>query len=109
MASGPLDPGRPSKPLATKPKLSDAEMKDYGAKMSEFARWVEAQGMPLVYHHHMAAVVETEPELDAFMASTISLLFDAGHSPSRAATCCGRSTSTTSASGMSTPRTCAWM
>lgn len=72
--------GDQSKPLATKPKLSDAEMKDYGAKMSEFARWVEAQGMPLVYHHHMAAVVETEPELDAFMAaSTISLLFDAGH------------------------------
>ena len=36
--------------------------------------------MPLVYHHHMAAVVETEPELDLFMAnSTISLLFDAGH------------------------------
>ncbi len=72
--------GDQSKPLATKPKLSDAEMKDYGAKMSEFARWVEAQGMPLVYHHHMAAVVETEAELDMFMAnSTISLLFDAGH------------------------------
>ena len=72
--------GDRSKPLATKPKLSDAEMKDYGKKMSEFAAWVEAQGMPLVYHHHMAAVVETEAELDAFMAaSTISLLFDAGH------------------------------
>jgi inosose dehydratase len=72
--------GDQSKPLATKPKLSDAEMKDYGAKMSDFASWVEAQGMPLVYHHHMAAVVETEPELDAFMASSsISLLFDAGH------------------------------
>lgn len=72
--------GDQSKPLATKPRLSEAEMKDYGAKISEFATWVEAQGMPLVYHHHMAAVVETEPELDAFMAnSTISLLFDAGH------------------------------
>ena len=72
--------GDQSKPLATKPKLSDAEMKDYGAKMSDFAAWVERQGMPLVYHHHMAAVVETEPELDAFMAaSSISLLFDAGH------------------------------
>lgn len=72
--------GDQSKPLAAKPRLSDAEMKDYGAKMSEFASWVEAQGMPLVYHHHMAAVVETEAELDAFMAnSTISLLIDAGH------------------------------
>jgi inosose dehydratase len=72
--------GDRSKPLASKPRLSEAEMKDYGAKISDFASWVEAQGMPLVYHHHMAAVVETEPELDLFMAnSTISLLFDAGH------------------------------
>jgi inosose dehydratase len=68
------------KPLASKPRLTDAEMKAYGAKVSEFAAWIEAQGMPVVYHHHMAAVVETEPELDALMAnSTVSLLFDAGH------------------------------
>jgi inosose dehydratase len=55
-------------------------MQAYGAKVSELGKWVEAQGMPIVYHHHMGAVVETEPELDMFMAnSTISLLFDAGH------------------------------
>jgi inosose dehydratase len=72
--------GDQSKPLATKPKLSGDEMKSYGRRMTEFAEWVEAQGMPLVYHHHMAAVVETEPELDSFMNhSGISLLFDAGH------------------------------
>jgi inosose dehydratase len=49
--------GDRSKPLATKPKLSDD-------------------------HHHMAAVVETEPELDAFMRNSgegIPLLLDAGH------------------------------
>jgi inosose dehydratase len=72
--------GDRSKPLATKPRLSETEMKAYAQKVSEFGKWVEAQGMPVVYHHHMAAVVETEPELDLFMAnSTISLLFDAGH------------------------------
>jgi inosose dehydratase len=72
--------GDRSKPLATKPKLTGDEMKDYGRRMTEFADWVEEQGMPLVYHHHMAAVVETEPELDSFMHhSGISLLFDAGH------------------------------
>ncbi|WP_373505985.1 myo-inosose-2 dehydratase [Aestuariivirga sp.] len=72
--------GDQSKPLATKPKLDGDEMKSYGRRMTEFAEWVEAQGMPLVYHHHMAAVVETEPELDSFMNhSGISLLFDAGH------------------------------
>ncbi len=72
--------GDQSKPLATKPKLTGDEMKSYGRRMTEFAEWVEAQGMPLVYHHHMAAVVETEAELDSFMHhSGISLLFDAGH------------------------------
>jgi len=72
--------GDRSRPLATKPRLSDDEMKSYGRKVSEFAEWVEAQGMPIVYHHHMAAVVETEPELDLFMRhSGMSLLFDAGH------------------------------
>jgi inosose dehydratase len=38
--------------------------------------------MPLSYHHHMAAVIETEPELDMFMKHSgegIPLLFDAGH------------------------------
>ena len=72
--------GDQSKPLATKPKLTGDEMKSYGRRMTEFAEWVEAQCMPLVYHHHMAAVVETEAELDSFMHhSGISLLFDAGH------------------------------
>lgn len=72
--------GDQSRPLASKARLSAEEMKAYGAKVSEFAKWVEAQGMPIVYHHHMGAVVETEAELDAFMAaSDIALLFDAGH------------------------------
>ncbi len=43
---------------------------------------VRRAGMPLSYHHHMAAVVETEQELDAFMKYSgegIPLLMDAGH------------------------------
>ncbi len=59
--------GDRSKPLATKPKLSDDEMKAYARKVTEFGEWCAEQGMPLSYHHHMAAVVETEQELDAFM------------------------------------------
>ena len=74
--------GDRSKPLATKPKLSDDEMRDYAKKLTAFGEWCAGQGMPLSYHHHMAAVVETEPELDAFMRYSgegIPLLFDAGH------------------------------
>ena len=96
--------GDRSKPLATKPKLSDDEMKAYARRLTEFGEWCAGQGMPLSYHHHMAAVVETEPELDAFMRYS-----GAGHSaccsmpviwPLPAATCCAPSTITTSASRM---------
>jgi inosose dehydratase len=74
--------GDRSKPLATKPRLGDEEMKVYARKLTAFGEWCASEGMPLVYHHHMAAVVETEPELDAFMAGSgegIGLLMDAGH------------------------------
>src|SRR4029078_3771409 len=74
--------GDRSKPLATKPKLSGDEMNAYGRRLTEFGEWWAEQAMPLSYHHHMAAVVETEPELDAFMKNSgagIPLLLDAGH------------------------------
>jgi inosose dehydratase len=70
------------KPLATKPRLSDDDMKAYAARVTRFGEWCADQGMPLSYHHHMAAVVETEAELDAFMRHSgpgIPLLLDAGH------------------------------
>ena len=74
--------GDRSKPLATKAVLSDDEMKVYARKVTEFGEWCAEQGMPLSYHHHMAAVVQFEHELDAFMKNSgegIPLLLDAGH------------------------------
>jgi inosose dehydratase len=74
--------GDRSKPLATKPKLSEEEIKIYGRKMTAFAEWSAERGMPISYHHHMAAVIETEPELDLLMkhsGESLALLFDAGH------------------------------
>jgi inosose dehydratase len=74
--------GDRSKPLATKPKISEEDMKPYARRVTEFGEWCAEQGMPLAYHHHMAAVVETEPELDSFMNHSgpgIPLLLDAGH------------------------------
>ena len=69
-----------SAPLATKPKLTEAEIAAYGRKMSDFADWCAVQGMPIAYHHHMAAVIETEEELDHLMKhSSVPLLYDAGH------------------------------
>jgi inosose dehydratase len=74
--------GDRSKPLATKPRLSEDEIKIYARNMTKFGEWSAEQGMPLSYHHHMAAVIETEPELDLFMKHSgpgIPLLYDAGH------------------------------
>lgn len=72
--------GVKSAPLATKPKLTEAEIAAYGRKISDFADWCATNGMPLSYHHHMAAAIETEEELDLFMKhSSVPLLFDAGH------------------------------
>lgn len=74
--------GDRSKPLATKAVLSGDEMKAYARRMTEFGEWCAEQGMPLAYHHHMAAVVQFETELDSFMnhsGAGIPLLLDAGH------------------------------
>jgi inosose dehydratase len=71
-----------SAPLAGKPKLTEDEIKAYGRKMTAFAEWSADQGMPISYHHHMAAAIETEPELDLLMrhsGDALPLLFDAGH------------------------------
>ena len=74
--------GDRSKPLATKPKLSEDEIKAYGRKMTTFAEWCAGQGMPISYHHHMAAAIETEEEVDLLMkhsGEALPLLYDAGH------------------------------
>jgi inosose dehydratase len=74
--------GDRSRPLAQKPRLSEDEIRAYARKMTAFGEWCAGQGMPLSYHHHMAAVIETEPELDLFMRHSgegIPLLYDAGH------------------------------
>ena len=77
---GPLLTKHSMSPLATKPKLTEAEIAVYGRKVSDFADWCLHNGMPLAYHHHMAAVIETEDELDLLMKhSSVPLLFDTGH------------------------------
>ena len=71
-----------SAPLATGPRLSDDEMRLYGRKMTAFAEWCAGEGMPIAYHPHMGAAIETEAEVDRFMDHTgeaLQLLCDTGH------------------------------
>ena len=69
-------------PVADRPRMPDEEFKSYGDKLTELAEWLQAEGCPMTFHHHMGTVVETELEIDLLMARTgdaVGLLFDTGH------------------------------
>ena len=74
--------GNDAASLAASPILPKERWAEFGDKVEQVARHCAAEGVPLVYHHHMGTVVETPAELDLFMANTgpaTRLLFDAGH------------------------------
>jgi inosose dehydratase len=69
-------------PLAARRRLSEDEIRVYGRKMTAFAEWCADQGMPISYHHHMAAPIESEEDVDRLMkhsGTALPLLYDAGH------------------------------
>ncbi len=69
-------------PLAMRPRLDDDQIKAYGRKLTTFGEWCADQGMPISYHHHMAAPIETEEDVDLLMkhsGAALPLLYDAGH------------------------------
>ena len=71
-----------NQPVNDRPRLTPAEMQAFGAKLEAFAAHLTAQGLTLVYHHHMGTIIESPQDIDAFMAATgphTHLLFDAGH------------------------------
>ncbi|MEJ1159103.1 myo-inosose-2 dehydratase [Prosthecomicrobium sp. N25] len=74
--------GTKSAPLSTRPVMTEAEWAVFLPRMTRFAELVKAEGLQLVYHHHMGTVIQTEPEIDRFMAGTgpaVKLLLDTGH------------------------------
>ncbi len=50
--------------------MTDAEWAVFLPRMTRFAELVKAAGLQLVYHHHMGTVIQTEAEIDRFMAGT---------------------------------------
>ena len=74
--------GERAVPLSEKRVLGEDEMRAYARKLTAFAEWCTDQGMPIAYHHHMAAPIESEQELDLLMkhsGQALRLLYDAGH------------------------------
>jgi inosose dehydratase len=74
--------GDRSKPLSQRPRLREAEWAEWGRRLTQLADRTLAEGVRVVYHHHMGTIVETAADIDALMASTgpsVSLLLDTGH------------------------------
>ena len=65
-----------------RPQLSESQWKPFAAGIEALAAYSAAQGITMVYHHHMGTVIEAEWEIDRLMAETgphLHLLLDTGH------------------------------
>jgi len=74
--------GERGTPLSRRPVLAAADWPVYGAKMTELAELLAAEGLRLCYHHHMGTIVQSGADIDALMANTrapANLLLDTGH------------------------------
>ena len=74
--------GNKSIPLSKRPTISSDQWDDFGQRITEVAEWSRANGLQLVYHHHMGTVIQTEDEIHSLMRSTseaVHLLLDTGH------------------------------
>ena len=74
--------GQIGTPVNNRPKLTRDEVKAYGRKLSEVAKWSADQGMPMAYHHHMGSIIEAEDDVNWLMDGSsreLNLCFDTGH------------------------------
>ena len=74
--------GEMNTPLSRRPKLSADKWPELGKRLTAIAERTLAEGVRLVFHHHMGTVVQSEEDIDAMMAATgpsFSLLLDTGH------------------------------
>ncbi len=74
--------GDKSKPLSSRPKMTEAEWKRFTERLTKLAELLRKEGFQLVYHHHMGTVVQTQEEIDRLMQETgeaVHLLLDTGH------------------------------
>jgi len=70
------------RPLTQRPQLASDHWRQFGQRVTEVAAATAAEGVRLVYHHHMGTVVQSEADIDALMEATgpeVGLLLDTGH------------------------------
>jgi inosose dehydratase/3D-(3,5/4)-trihydroxycyclohexane-1,2-dione acylhydrolase (decyclizing) len=71
-----------SKPLTARPVMPNDAWTEFGRRVTAVADRTYAEGVRLVYHHHMGTIVQSERDVDAFMMTTgpsVHLLLDTGH------------------------------
>lgn len=69
-------------PVNDRPRLGEDQWPGFCAGIEALAAFSAAQGITLVYHHHMGTVIESEADIDRLMAGTgphMHLLLDTGH------------------------------
>lgn len=74
--------GDRSKPLSQRSFMKAGDWAEFGRRITEVAERTLAEGVRLVYHHHIGTIVESAADIDAFMAATgeaAHLLLDTGH------------------------------
>ena len=72
----------PNRKLSARPQMDNEEWNNFCKKISELAKYLEDQGMPLGYHHHMGTVIETQKDTERLLENTgdeVKLTLDTGH------------------------------
>jgi inosose dehydratase len=70
------------RPLSSRPRLSDGDWREFGARLTELADRLAQSGVRLAYHHHMGTIVEDAADIDRLMVAigeSVGLLLDTGH------------------------------
>ncbi len=74
--------GDQKRKLSTRPQMDNDEWEKFCKKISEIGKYLEGEGMPLAYHHHMGTVIETQEDTERLLESTVDqvkLTLDTGH------------------------------
>lgn len=69
-------------PLAGRPVMRSDDWAEFGRRVTRVAQATLAEGVRLVYHHHMGTIVQSVEDVEAFMQATgpaVHLLLDTGH------------------------------
>ena len=74
--------GDPNRKLSTRPQMDNEEWNSFCNKLSEMGKFLESEGMPLAYHHHMGTVIETHEDTIRLLENTddsVKLTLETGH------------------------------